>query len=583
MQGPEGRPLLVLDREGEGRIAVLGSDQAWLWSRGYEGGGPQLELLRRLAHWLMKEPELEEEVLRGTGEDGARADRAPHAGRERAAGDRDQPVGRDLGGDADRGRRPGSGRAGSTRPRTASGGWRTATSRRWRWSAPRRRRSSRTRSRPATCWRRSPPRPAAASGGSRTACPTCAWCARAGSPTGRGWIGLADRDAYQLRDIRQVDLAPGWLSADPRRRPRLRRLARRGALRQAVPAFPAGSEFFTRRQLLPRVVRPVSGDLRADRPEAGESVASERRSWAARGRRRRRTCRRRSRSSRSSSPASSPSARAGALADLTERDAVRSRVEVLAAGLQRAIGSDAARAAAAGRADRRRLAGRARRRAGRRGGARRTTRRGSTRLRADRGRGRRLGRGLWPAIRSSCRSCCRAPTGRWRPRRPAAGAAGPAAVWPIRLLTLLAGGLIVGPMLRTRRLIGERQRNINELRDREAELERLSRRLGLALDASQGRGLGLQHRHRRAGLGRPDGRALRLSGGPAAAHLRPLARPAAPGRPRARRGRVPRGDRGDRALRLRLPAGAARRARCATSARSARSTARPTAARRSSA
>ena len=71
MTGPEGRPLLVLDRQGEGRIAMLGSDQAWLWSRGFEGGGPQLELLRRLAHWLMKEPELEEEVLRGTGEDGA--------------------------------------------------------------------------------------------------------------------------------------------------------------------------------------------------------------------------------------------------------------------------------------------------------------------------------------------------------------------------------------------------------------------------------------------------------------------------------------------------------------------------------
>ena len=98
MMGPEGRPLLVLAREGEGRIAVLGSDQAWLWSRGFEGGGPQLELLRRLAHWLMKEPELEEEVLRGTGEDGARADRAPDAGRERAAGDGDEPVGRDLGG-----------------------------------------------------------------------------------------------------------------------------------------------------------------------------------------------------------------------------------------------------------------------------------------------------------------------------------------------------------------------------------------------------------------------------------------------------------------------------------------------------
>ncbi|AKO98684.1 putative membrane protein [Marinovum algicola DG 898] len=63
MSGVEDRPLLVLDRVGEGRVALLASDHAWLWSRGFEGGGPQLELLRRLAHWMMKEPELEEETL----------------------------------------------------------------------------------------------------------------------------------------------------------------------------------------------------------------------------------------------------------------------------------------------------------------------------------------------------------------------------------------------------------------------------------------------------------------------------------------------------------------------------------------
>lgn len=63
MSGPGDRPLLVLDRVGEGRVAVMTSDQAWLWGRGYEGGGPQLELLRRLAHWMLKEPELEEEAL----------------------------------------------------------------------------------------------------------------------------------------------------------------------------------------------------------------------------------------------------------------------------------------------------------------------------------------------------------------------------------------------------------------------------------------------------------------------------------------------------------------------------------------
>jgi len=63
MSGPQGKPLLVLDSVGKGRVAELLSDQAWLWARGYEGGGPQAELLRRLAHWLMKEPELEEERL----------------------------------------------------------------------------------------------------------------------------------------------------------------------------------------------------------------------------------------------------------------------------------------------------------------------------------------------------------------------------------------------------------------------------------------------------------------------------------------------------------------------------------------
>jgi hypothetical protein len=64
LEGTGGRPLLTLDRVGDGRVALLSSDHAWLWARGAEGGGPQAELLRRLAHWLMKEPDLEEEDLR---------------------------------------------------------------------------------------------------------------------------------------------------------------------------------------------------------------------------------------------------------------------------------------------------------------------------------------------------------------------------------------------------------------------------------------------------------------------------------------------------------------------------------------
>jgi hypothetical protein len=64
LSGANDKPLLVLSREGKGRVALLLTDQMWLWARGYEGGGPHVDLMRRLAHWLMKEPELEEEALR---------------------------------------------------------------------------------------------------------------------------------------------------------------------------------------------------------------------------------------------------------------------------------------------------------------------------------------------------------------------------------------------------------------------------------------------------------------------------------------------------------------------------------------
>jgi hypothetical protein len=67
MKGADDRPLLVLDRKGEGRVGMLLSDQGWLWARGYEGGGPHVQLYRRIAHWLMKEPELEEERLTADG------------------------------------------------------------------------------------------------------------------------------------------------------------------------------------------------------------------------------------------------------------------------------------------------------------------------------------------------------------------------------------------------------------------------------------------------------------------------------------------------------------------------------------
>jgi len=63
LEGPDGMPLLILTRTGEGRVAMLMSDHGWLWARGFEGGGPHVALYRHIAHWLMKEPALEEEAL----------------------------------------------------------------------------------------------------------------------------------------------------------------------------------------------------------------------------------------------------------------------------------------------------------------------------------------------------------------------------------------------------------------------------------------------------------------------------------------------------------------------------------------
>ena len=89
MQGPDDKPLLVLAREGKGRVALLLSDHIWLWARGYEGGGPHLDLLRRLSHWLMKQPELEEEALRLLVHGRDLTVRAPDHGRHRRPGDAD--------------------------------------------------------------------------------------------------------------------------------------------------------------------------------------------------------------------------------------------------------------------------------------------------------------------------------------------------------------------------------------------------------------------------------------------------------------------------------------------------------------
>lgn len=210
MEGPEGRPLLLLDRQGEGRVAMLTSDQAWLWSRGFEGGGPQAELLRRLAHWLMKEPELEEEVLSG-----ARAEDALVLTR-RTLAETVPPVTVTS---------PSGETAEVTLTEVAPGRWegRVAAPENGVWRlaqgdlqavavvGPR---APREFADPVSTAAPLAPLAAATGGGAarlEQGTPDIRMV-RAGRPAeGRGWIGLTRREAYQLRDVRQVSLAPAWL------------------------------------------------------------------------------------------------------------------------------------------------------------------------------------------------------------------------------------------------------------------------------------------------------------------------------------------------------------------------------------
>jgi hypothetical protein len=211
MEGPEQKPLLVLDRQGEGRLALLASDHAWLWSRGYEGGGPQLELLRRLAHWLMKEPELEEEVLRGTGEDGAvvitrrtLGESVPPVAATSPSGTSSEVALVEVSPGLWQGRIEGA----------ENGVWRLVNGEQQAVavvgpSAPREFED------PVSTGAVLGPLAEATRGGVRRledGLPDVRLVREGRVAEGRGWIGLADREAYQLRDIRQVDLTPGWLS-----------------------------------------------------------------------------------------------------------------------------------------------------------------------------------------------------------------------------------------------------------------------------------------------------------------------------------------------------------------------------------
>ena len=211
MNGAQDSPLLVLNRVGEGRVALLASDHAWLWTRGVEGGGPQAELLRRIAHWLMKEPELEEESLtatvtgttltatrRSTGDGPTQLRMSSPSGQESVASF--VPIG------------PGAWEASLD---VAEPGLHRLTDGTLSAVAAVGPPAPREFENPISTGSLLAPL-ATATGGAvvrlaEAGLPELRRIREGRSAAGRGWIGLVRRDAFAVQDVRLTPLAPGWL------------------------------------------------------------------------------------------------------------------------------------------------------------------------------------------------------------------------------------------------------------------------------------------------------------------------------------------------------------------------------------
>jgi Protein of unknown function (DUF1355). len=210
LQGPGQNPLLVVDRVDEGRIAVLLSDQIWLWARGYDGGGPHAELLRRLAHWLMKEPELEEERLTASVASG----RLSILRRSVTPGDREITVTSPSGAESRLMLVDGAdGIARGDLPVDEQGLWRVSDGERTALAAVGRINPPELRDLRATSDLLAP-LATATNGG-------VVWLAE-GMPdvrrveegdtgAGRNWVGVVRNHAYTVTGIRQISLLPGFL------------------------------------------------------------------------------------------------------------------------------------------------------------------------------------------------------------------------------------------------------------------------------------------------------------------------------------------------------------------------------------
>jgi hypothetical protein len=213
MRTPEGQPLLALDHAGEGRTALLLSDQIWLWSRGHEGGGPQAELLRRIAHWLMQEPELEENALTARVSDG----RLRIESRSTDAGPPAEVVVTDPDGKKEtvKLREDSPGRATAVRSAPVPGVWQVTQG---------------TRSAYAAAGAANPPELADLRATAGVAGPLARasgggvhWLAGADVPelrrteddrsaSGSAWVGLQRRHDHVVTGVAALELLPGWLS-----------------------------------------------------------------------------------------------------------------------------------------------------------------------------------------------------------------------------------------------------------------------------------------------------------------------------------------------------------------------------------
>ncbi len=212
MTGVADRPLLILERVGKGRVAQLLSDEAWLWARGYDGGGPQAALLRRLVHWLMKEPELEEEAL------GARAS-ADGIEIERRSLKQDAievTVTAPSGKEQRLSLKPGEDGIARARVEADENGlYRISDGAHTAYATPRPIAPAELADMRATPDRLAPV--VAASGGA------IEWLAEDGVPEirrvdagrrmhGRGWIGLERNEAYTVTGMIETPLLPAWLA-----------------------------------------------------------------------------------------------------------------------------------------------------------------------------------------------------------------------------------------------------------------------------------------------------------------------------------------------------------------------------------